>query len=57
MSVFPNIYTFFWELVFRTLEAGIESLSLLARVLGKSEKGCWEFGMGREWGGVEKRGG
>jgi hypothetical protein len=24
------------------------------RVLGKSEKGCWEFGMGREWGGDGK---
>jgi hypothetical protein len=23
-------------------------------MLGKSEKGCWEFGMGRGWRGVEK---
>ncbi len=23
-------------------------------MLGKSEKGCWEFGMRGEWGGVEK---
>ncbi len=23
-------------------------------VLGKSEKGCWEFGMRGEWGGVEE---
>ncbi len=36
------------------LEAGVESSSLLARDAGKSENGCWEFGVGRDGEGLRK---
>jgi hypothetical protein len=41
--------------MFRTLEAGVKSCLCWRGALGKSEKGRWEFGMGREQGGVEER--